>query len=106
MNSHLKTIVIWLVVIAAVVIGYNIFSAASTAKQPLEQSSFYAAVENGEVSEVTITGDQVGYEITGRFKTPQQGPSEHRGGGELGGPASNLSGLHTCTAVHVLTGIL
>jgi cell division protease FtsH len=63
----LKTIVIWLVVIAAVVIGYKIFDTASAQRQQLDQSEFYAAVEEGEVREVTITGDAVGYEIRGKF---------------------------------------
>ena len=41
MNSHLKTIVIWLVVIAAVVIGYKIFDSANTQSQQMEASLFY-----------------------------------------------------------------
>ena len=68
MNSHLKTIVIWLVVIAAVVIGYKIFDTASTQRQHLDQTSFYEAVADGEVQEVTITGDSVGYEIRGKLR--------------------------------------
>jgi cell division protease FtsH len=70
-NSHLKTIVIWLVVIAAVVIGYKIFDTASTQRQQLDQSEFYAAVEEGDVRELTITGDSVGFEIRGKFKAPR-----------------------------------
>ena len=72
-NAHLKTIVIWLVVIAAVVIGYQIFSTASGTRKPLDQSEFYRFVKDGDIEEVTITGDQVGYEITGTFKTPLTG---------------------------------
>ena len=34
MNANLKTIVIWFVVIAAVVIGYQIFNTASAQRQP------------------------------------------------------------------------
>ena len=75
MNSHLKTIVIWLVVIAAVVIGYQIFSTASSQRQHLDQSSFYDAVAEGQIEKVTVTGDQVGYEIKGRFKTQRTGPT-------------------------------
>jgi cell division protease FtsH len=74
-NSHLKTIVIWLVVIAAAVIGYQIFNAASGQRQALDQSDFYGEVEGGNVKEVTITGDQFGYEIRGKFKTPRTGPT-------------------------------
>ena len=75
MNSHLKTIVIWLVVIAAVVIGYKIFDTASAQRSELDQSDLYQAVKAGDVSEVTITGDDFGFEIRGRFKTPRQGPA-------------------------------
>jgi cell division protease FtsH len=68
-NTHLKTIVIWLVVIAAVVLGYQIFNTASASRQHLDQSDFYRHLEDGVIQEVTITGDAVGYEIRGRFKT-------------------------------------
>jgi cell division protease FtsH len=74
-NSHLKTIVIWLVVIAAVVIGYQIFSTATGGRQPLDQSEFYNEVEAGNIKEITITGDQIGYEVEGKFKTPRTGPA-------------------------------
>jgi cell division protease FtsH len=72
-NSHLKTIVIWLVVIAAVIIGYQIFSSASGGRTQLTQSEFYEAVGSRDVKEVTITGDAVGYEIKGRFETARTG---------------------------------
>jgi cell division protease FtsH len=67
-NSHLKTIMIWLVVIAAVVIGYKIFDTASSQQQQIDQSAFYDYLTRGEIQEVTITGDAVGYEIRGRLK--------------------------------------
>ncbi len=75
MNSHLKTIVIWLVVIAAVVIGYQIFSTASSGRQQMDQTSFYEALARGEIQEVKITGDTFGMEIDGRFKKPRTGPT-------------------------------
>ena len=75
MNSHLKTIVIWLVVIAAVVIGYKIFDTESTKRGVLDQSSFYEHLEGGNIQQVTITGDSVGYDISGRFKSPVQSPT-------------------------------
>ncbi len=73
MNSHLKTIVIWLVLIAAVVIGYQIFSTASGQRQPLDQSQFYELVTANEVQEVTITGDAIGYDVEGKFRSPRTG---------------------------------
>jgi cell division protease FtsH len=68
LNSHLKTIVIWLVVIAAVVIGYKIFDTASSQQLQIEQSSFYDYLSRGEIDEVTITGDAIGFQIRGRLK--------------------------------------
>ena len=57
MNSHLKTIVIWLVVIAAVVIGYKIFDTASSQRDLIEESDFYRFLARNEVKKITITGD-------------------------------------------------
>jgi len=74
-NSHLKTIVIWLVVIAAVVIGYQIFSTAGSGRQQMDQTAFYEALNLGEIQEVNITGDTFGMEINGRFKKPRTGPA-------------------------------
>jgi cell division protease FtsH len=74
-NSYLKNIVVWLVVIAAVVIGYQIFSTASGGRAQLDQSSFYEAVTTGQVAKVKVSGDQFGYEITGEFKKARTGPA-------------------------------
>ncbi|MBD3867506.1 MAG: ATP-dependent zinc metalloprotease FtsH [Acidobacteria bacterium] len=72
MNAHLKTLVIWLVVIAILVIGYQIFNTAGTPSRELDESEFYALVEADEIQEVKITGDIIGYEIEGEYKTPRQ----------------------------------
>jgi cell division protease FtsH len=63
------------VVIAAVVIGYKIFDTASRQSQQLDQSTFYQAVAEGDVQEVTITGDSIGYEIQGKLASTRPGPS-------------------------------
>ena len=74
MNAHLKTAVIWLVVIAAVVIGYRIFATASSQSRQLDQTAFYEALAAGEVEEVRVTGDTFGMELTGKFSKPRTGP--------------------------------
>jgi len=74
-NSHLRTIVIWVAAIAAVLIGYKIFATASSQRQQLDQTAFYAAVADGDVQELTISGDSVGFEIRGKFKAPRNGPT-------------------------------
>ena len=81
MNSHLKTLVIWLVVIAILVIGFQIFNTASAPNRELDESEFYALVEADEIKEVKITGDVIGYEIEGEYKEPRQmvtGGREHK----------------------------
>ncbi len=75
MNSHLKTIVIWLVVIAAVVISYQVLTAAGSRRDTLDQTEFYRQVEAGEIKEVTITGDAIGYDIQGKFAAARSGPA-------------------------------
>jgi len=67
LNTHLKTIVIWLVVIAAIVIGYKIFDTASGQSRTLEQSEFYVQLEKGNVREILLIGDAVGYEVRGKL---------------------------------------
>ncbi len=74
MNSHLKTIVIWLVVIAAIVIGYQLFSAAGSQRENLNQTEVSDRVVAGDVQSVTITPDPTGYDIQGKFKTARTGP--------------------------------
>ncbi len=66
MNPRLRIIVIGLV-IAAAAIGYRIFSVAGNQRQRLDQSDFYEAVAEGQVEEVIITADSVGYEIRGNL---------------------------------------
>jgi cell division protease FtsH len=79
-NSHLKTIAIWLVVFAAVVIAYQIFTTASNQEIELNQTEFYGFVSNNEVLEITMSGDGAGYEIRGSFATPQ---NSGRGGPQV-----------------------
>jgi len=74
-NSHLKTIVIWLVVIAVLILGYQIFNAGTTQRTEPDQSEFYTLVEAGEIKSIKISGDGVGYDIQGEYKVPRTGPS-------------------------------
>jgi cell division protease FtsH len=65
LSSHVKTILIWFVVIMALVVGYRIFDAEARNSKRLTQSEFYSKVTSGTILEVTVTGDEVGYEIRG-----------------------------------------
>jgi len=77
-NTHLKTIVIWLVVIAAVVIGFRIFNNANPTQQVLDQSEFYQLVKDDKIESVTVTGDSFGYEIKGNYRSRQTDPDTGR----------------------------
>ena len=71
MNNHLRTILVWLVFLGVVVIAYQIFATASEQRKDLDTSEFYRLVDAGEIQEVTVSGDAVGYDIQGKFKSPQ-----------------------------------
>ena len=71
MNNHLRTILVWLVFLGVVVIAYQIFATASEQRKDLDTSEFYKLVDAGEIQEVNVSGDAVGYDIQGKFKTPQ-----------------------------------
>ena len=78
MGSQLKTILIWLVVFAALVVGYQVISQATGANRPLDQTQFYDQVLANNVKEVTLTGDRVGYEIEGAFIKPVPGDRDQK----------------------------
>src|SRR4029450_13230962 len=40
----------------------------------LDQSEFQRLVAGDEIQEVTITGDAIGYDVEGKFKSPRTGP--------------------------------
>jgi len=70
-NNHLRTILVWLVFLGVVVIAYQIFATASEQRKDLDTSEFYRLVDAGEIQEVNVSGDAVGYDIQGKFKAPQ-----------------------------------
>ncbi len=71
MNNHLRTILVWLVFLGVVVIAYQIFATAGEQRKDLDASEFYRLIDAGEIQEVSVSGDAVGYDIQGKFKTPQ-----------------------------------
>jgi cell division protease FtsH len=62
-----RVIVAFLIVIATAVVAYRIFIA--TGSQPLDQSSFYEAVKEGRIREVTMVPDSIGFGIRGTLKS-------------------------------------
>ncbi len=71
MNNLLRTILVWAVFLGVVVIAYQIFATASEQRKDLDTSEFYKLVDAGEIQEVSVSGDAVGYDIQGKFKAPQ-----------------------------------
>jgi cell division protease FtsH len=70
-----RTILVWFVVVAVVVIGYQILSSAGAARQDLDLSEFYDLVEKGEIATATITPDAAGFEVAGTFRNPRTTPT-------------------------------
>ncbi|HKQ61323.1 MAG TPA: ATP-dependent zinc metalloprotease FtsH [Candidatus Polarisedimenticolaceae bacterium] len=77
MNSHLKTFVIWLVVIAAAFITYQIFNAAGAQRKVLSQSEFYQYLSESRIHDLNLTGDAVGYEIRGKLTQDNATPAQN-----------------------------
>ena len=69
MSSRWRIVAAGLVAIAALVFAYWILGGAE--REPVDQSSFYDAVAEGQVTEVTIIPDVVGYEIRGTFRSQE-----------------------------------
>ena len=63
MNQLYKNIAMWLIIITAVVLMFNLLSYKQPTTNDIVFSDFIVAVENGEVSEVKIQG----HKISGRY---------------------------------------
>ena len=67
MSQHVKTILIWVVIISIVAILIRVFTATDLGTERIEQSQFYKAIEDGKIASVNITGDMVGFQIKGKY---------------------------------------
>ena len=68
MNQHVKTILVWVVILVALVVVIRFFSQGSEVRTTLTQTEFYRRLDAGKVAEVTITGDEFGYQIQGKLE--------------------------------------
>jgi len=64
MNQLYKNIAMWLIIIATVVLMFNLISYKQPASDKVIFSDFIQQVESGEVAEVTITGS----DVAGKYK--------------------------------------
>ncbi|MDH3285072.1 MAG: ATP-dependent metallopeptidase FtsH/Yme1/Tma family protein, partial [Acidobacteriota bacterium] len=72
MSQHVKTILVWVVIFLTLVAVIRFFSDTSEPSQQLSQSEFYQAVSGDQVKEVSITGDNFGYQIEGKLEGDQE----------------------------------
>jgi cell division protease FtsH len=77
LNQHVKTILIWIVIISIVAILIRVFTANDVGIERIEQSQFYQLVDDGKIQSVNVTGDMVGYQLKGRYK--EKSPSGKEG---------------------------
>ncbi len=79
MNSTLKSLMFWMVLVVVGVLVWNFSTRFQTRDNPVSFSDFMTRVESGQVSNVVITGN----EITGTFKTNDtfrtHAPSQYEG---------------------------
>jgi ATP-dependent Zn protease len=68
LNQHVKTILIWVVIISIVLILIRVFTANDLGSERIEQSVFYSKVDEGKIASVTMTGDAVGFSVKGQYK--------------------------------------
>jgi len=68
LNQHVKTILIWVVIISIVLILIRVFTANDLGSERIEQSAFYQKVDEGKIQSVTMTGDAVGFTLKGQYK--------------------------------------
>ena len=73
MNQHVKTVLVWVVILLALVVVIQFVKGPATRPKALNLTQLYDAVEAGRVKEVTLTPDNVGYEIAGK---EQEGDAE------------------------------
>ena len=65
MTSTVKTLILWFAILIVAILLWNTFHAGRVNQQSLSIDQFYREVENGNVQEVTIRGQ----EVIGRLKT-------------------------------------
>ncbi|MFQ5329010.1 MAG: ATP-dependent zinc metalloprotease FtsH [Thermodesulfobacteriota bacterium] len=71
MNQFYKNLAMWLIIIATMVLLFNLFSQPRSEQNEIKFSDFIQAVDKGEVSEVTIEGSNIVGKMGsgGAFKT-------------------------------------
>ncbi|HEY7446905.1 MAG TPA: ATP-dependent metallopeptidase FtsH/Yme1/Tma family protein, partial [Vicinamibacterales bacterium] len=59
MNSTLKSLLFWIVLILVALLVYNFSTKLQPHDRPIQFSEFMAKVDSGEVSSVTLVGNEI-----------------------------------------------
>ena len=78
MNSTLKSLLFWMILVAAAALVWN-FSNLPTGQQPRRFSEFMGMVDNGEVAEVTIAGNEITGTTTANESFRTYAPPQYEG---------------------------
>ncbi|MGD8377299.1 MAG: ATP-dependent zinc metalloprotease FtsH [Acidobacteriota bacterium] len=68
MNSHLKNIMLWVVLFIVAILLWQLFKGPAQGTETLNYSRFLEEVQAGRVAEVTLTGSDSGFEVEGKFR--------------------------------------
>ena len=84
MNQFYKNLALWLVIGIVLIALFNIFNQPLTSQSEVVFSDFMNQVEQGQVTEVVISGDSIsGKYMDGNSFQTTAPPKDHRGFGEL-----------------------
>jgi cell division protease FtsH len=67
-NQHVKTILIWVVILVALIAVIKFFYQREPQQEPLSQTQLYQKLESNEITEVKLTPYEGGYDVTGTLK--------------------------------------
>ncbi|MGE0592964.1 MAG: ATP-dependent zinc metalloprotease FtsH [Vicinamibacterales bacterium] len=79
MNSTMKSLVFWMVLVVVGVLVWNFSTQFQTGQKPLSFSEFMTSVDAGQVARVTITGNEITGVTTGTENFRTYAPPQYEG---------------------------
>ncbi|MFQ5766470.1 MAG: ATP-dependent zinc metalloprotease FtsH [Acidobacteriota bacterium] len=68
MNSTVRNITLWVVILVVAYVVFRIFSGPIIGEQSVQETRFYEMLEKGQIASVTIVPSEAGYNITGKLR--------------------------------------
>ena len=68
MNSTVRNITLWVVILVVAYMVFRFFSGPISGQMEVQETRFYEWLEQGRITSVTITPSETGYNITGKLK--------------------------------------